>query len=550
MTADRIKELLVTIEGVDLIDDFSTDQTGLLSGSIAITIQEGARSFWDVEISPTYPFKAMGIEPIQFLNKDLIDYPHIMQRGNLCMHPAEYDDVESQFVCDLEQLKEWVEKYYVRGEKDEHYEHLVVNHYPIRDEYYSFCFAETQYDFEDGDYGLLYYSKLLKGWKQEKVVNNLIVQKFISCKQVKKVLNPCLISQTYQHMNSYDGVYCLLNDVPSVHNKFIVEDYDSIKGLFSQSQKDFIHLFEFSHRGKINYFPLFCGYRMPNGEVHWQAIMLFMDNLPIEPIRMGTGKKRIWHTDFKMGTIQWAQTENISYKYFFGRGAMPKELANKSVLIMGVGAIGSMVAETWTRCGAKLITLFDIDNKEPGNVCRSSYLFATGITEKTIELEGLLTQISPHLECASIKSIADLVIKTYAAKNKDEHALSGLFDQFDIVFDCTTDNQLMRIVDATGTKAQVINLSITNRAQDLVCAFSPNVTKIVQFVYALLNRDEESDLYNPSGCWNPTFKASYNDLSSKVQFAIRHIIKILCREEPINSFYITNDDLSLNIHRI
>lgn len=57
-------------------------------------------------------------------------------------------------------------------------------------------------------------------------------------------------------------------------------------------------------------------------------------------------------------------------------------------------------------------------------------------------------------------------------------------------------------------------------------------------------------MYNPTGCWNPTFKASYNDLSSKVQFAIRHIIKILCREEPTNSFYITDDDLNLNIHRI
>ena len=82
-------------------------------------------------------------------------------------------------------------------------------------------------------------------------------------------------------------------------------------------------------------------------------MILFMDDLPIEPVRVGTGKNRLWFTDFRQGQIQWAETVDISYKYFFGRGAMPIELANKKMLIMGVGAIGSILAETLTRCGAK-----------------------------------------------------------------------------------------------------------------------------------------------------------------------------------------------------
>lgn len=551
ITADRIKELIAATEGIGLVDDFAIDKTGSLFGRIAVnTGPEETGLVWDVEISPAYPFKAMGRESIQFLNKSLLDYPHIMQGGNLCMHPAEYENTESQFIHDLEQLKEWVNKYYLKGEKDAHYEHLVVNHYPIQEEYYSFCFAETQEDFADGDYGLVHYAVLLKGCKHEKRVNNFVVQKFVSYKQLKERELPCKISQSYQKLTSFDGVYCLLKDVPSVHNKFIVEDYGSIKELFSQSQKNYIHSFVLSNRGKYNYFPLFCGYRIPNGEVHWQAMILFMGALPIEPIRMGTGKNRFWYTDFKSGQIQWAETENISYKYFFGRGAMPEELANKKVLIMGIGAIGSIVAETLTRCGAKNITLYDIDNKEPGNVCRSAYLFFTGITEKTLELECLLTQISPHVECVSLKSVVDLVVKTYAARHEDKHALAKLFDEYDVVFDCTTDNQLMQVVDTTGTKAQVVNLSITNHAQDLICAFSPNITETIVLVYTLLNRDTETDMYNPTGCWAPTFKASYNDISSKVQFAVKHIIKMLSGEEPINSFYITEDDLNLNIHRL
>ncbi len=551
MTADKIKELIGTLYGVRLVDDFTVNEVGSLNGRIAVsTNQDNADLEWNVEISPCYPFKAMGWEPIHFQNKDLLDYPHIMQGGYLCMHPAEYENAERQFVNDLTQLKEWVGKYYVRNEKDAYYEHLVVNHSLIRGRYYTFCFAETQEDFTEGDYGVVHYTELQKGLKNESPVINYVAQKFVSCAQVKKKELPCSISEFYRQLSSFDGVYCLLNNIPSVHDKFVVEDYDSIKGLFSQSQKNYIHRFVVSHRDNCKFFPLFCGYRIPGGGVYWQAMMLFMDELPIEPMRVGTGKNRLWFTDFKRGLIQWAETVDISYKYFFGRGAMPEELANKKVLIMGVGAIGSIVAETLARCGAKNLTLYDIDNKEPGNVCRSAYPFYTGIIEKTLDLENLLTQISPHVECTSLQPIVDLVVKIYAAEHENKSALAELFDEFDVIFDCTTDNQLMRVMDSTGTKAQLVNLSITNHAQDLICAFSPNVTETVLFVYSLLKRDAETDTYNPTGCWNPTFKASYNDIECKVQFAVKHIIRMLSRLEPLSNFYITEDDLILKINRL
>ena len=96
----------------------------------------------------------------------------------------------------------------------------------------------------------------------------------------------------------------------------------------------------------------------------------------------------------------------------------------------------------------------------------------------------------------------------------------------------------------------MVNLSITNHAQDLICAFSPNVTETVLLVYGMLKRDMETDMYNPTGCWNPTFKASYNDIESKVQFAMKHIIRMLSSEEPLSNFYITEDDTNLKIHRL
>ncbi len=263
MTVDKIKELIGSIHGVSLIEDFIIDEVGSLKGRITVvTDQEHADLEWYVEISPTYPFKIMGMEPIRFQNKNLLDYPHIMQGGNLCMHPAEYDNAESQFVNDLKQLKEWVERYYVRGEKDAHYEHLVVNHHTIRGQYYTFCFAETQEDFTEGDYGIVHYTTLPTGRKKDTPVINYVVQKFVSCVQVKNTEMFCRISKSYQELRSFKGVYCLLNNIPSAYNKFIVENYNSIRGLFSQSQKNYIHSFVVSHRGKCDFFPLFCYYNM------------------------------------------------------------------------------------------------------------------------------------------------------------------------------------------------------------------------------------------------------------------------------------------------
>lgn len=99
ITADRIKELVDSLYGVSIVDDFSIDEAGLLKGRIAVdTSQDKANLVWDVEITPAYPFKAMGRESIHFKNKNLLDYPHIMQGGNLCMHPAEYENAES--ICE------------------------------------------------------------------------------------------------------------------------------------------------------------------------------------------------------------------------------------------------------------------------------------------------------------------------------------------------------------------------------------------------------------------------------------------------------------------
>ena len=68
MTADKIKELIGALYGISLVDDFTINEAGSLKGRIAVaTGQNNTNVEWDVEISPTYPFKTMGRESIYCL---------------------------------------------------------------------------------------------------------------------------------------------------------------------------------------------------------------------------------------------------------------------------------------------------------------------------------------------------------------------------------------------------------------------------------------------------------------------------------------------------
>lgn len=550
MEKEQVERIIEQTEGAKVVKAFAPDAIGGLRGKIALDAGEGKEVEWDVHVAQNYPFKVMGVEPITFTNLDLIEYPHIMELGGLCMHPAIYEDADAQFAHDLEQLKEWVEKYYVRGENDEHYEHLIVNSEAVDEVLYNVWFAETEEEIKEGDFGQVNYAMMGAGVHLENKTTTLLVTSFESGQGFRGRMANCKISKVYKEGGKYRGVYCMLREAPSVHGKFIIKGYKELERLMTLSQLDYLHTFEEHYKDDKGFFPLMVGYKIPDGGTHWQAAIMMIDNMPTEGYKIGVGVQRQWHTRFVDAKINWAHTEDVSYRYFFGRGAMPAELAEKKMLVMGVGAIGSMVAVTLARCGAKYIALNDIDKKEPGNVCRSEYRFIAGSGDKALELMSVLWHISPHVDCRVESAILDLGIKGFIGTEDGRKAIADKLNEYDIIFDCTTDNQLMQVLDGVGYMGRIVNLSITNHAQDMVCVFSPSVSRDVRFIYRLLGRDAETDLYNPTGCWNPTFMASYNDVASKVQFAMKHVIKMLSGGEPIGNFYVTENDVDIKMVRV
>lgn len=48
-------------------------------------------------------------------------------------------------------------------------------------------------------------------------------------------------------------------------------------------------------------------------------------------------------------------------------------------------------------------------------------------------------------------------------------------------------------------------------------------------------------MYNPTGCWSPTFKASYNDVATLTQYALK-IINGMIDTKTLTSFVIHYDE--------
>lgn len=547
MEEKAIKEVIDCLSFVELKGDIKEDNS-YKTFLIDVQTEEGQPPLqWKVRIAPFYPLKVDNSESIHFFNTSLIAYPHIMRSGFLCLHTPKVENSKEQFKIDILHLKEWVDKYYVRKEKDEHYEELVVAHNLIGDIYYNFLYTDTNKEFPKNDYGTVDLTMLVPGVHDGKRMDTFLANTFHS--KISGEEYVCQWGKGNKKQMRFEGIYCFLEQAPSLYDKFVSELYNDMSSLFSWSQMQFLYKRSLN-KEEAQRVPLFCGYKIPNGEMRWQVAMLKADDFPIKSEKVKCGGRPIINHSYTKTLIDWASSYNCSYDYFFGRGCLSSSLAEKKVLVIGIGAIGSMVAKTLARSGSKYLGLYDVDLKEPGNVCRSEYDFLSGISDKSYELSSILQSISPFVQCEISPKALDSWIKLTKDNDEAKDAIQEILNRYDIIFDCSTDDGMMYVLDKLNLKAKLINISISNHANELVCAMGNNITETVKFIFTQIIKSDTSDMFYPTGCWNPTFKASYNDIAAKLQFALKHIIGMLTAIELETNFYVSETQDGMFINRL
>ena len=542
-----IKEVIDCLSFVELKGDIK-ENNSYNTFLIDVQTEEGQPPLqWEVRIAPFYPLKVDNSESIHFFNISLIAYPHIMRSGFLCLHTPKVENPKEQFKIDILRLKEWVDKYYVRKEKDEHYEELVVAHNLIGDIYYNFLYTDTNKEFPKNDYGTVDLTMLVPGVHDGKRMDTFLANTFHS--KISGEEYVCQWGKGNKKQMRFEGIYCFLEQAPSLYDKFVLELYNDMSSLFSWSQMQFLYKRSLN-KEEAQRVPLFCGYKIPNGEMRWQVAMLKADDFPIKSEKVKCGGRSIINHLYTKTLIDWASSYNCSYDYFFGRGCLPSSLAEKKILIIGIGAIGSMVAKTLARSGSKYLGLYDVDLKESGNVCRSEYDFLSGISDKYYELSSILQSISPFVRCEISPKALDSWIKLTIDNDEAKNAIQEMLNRYDIIFDCSPDDGMMYVLDKLNLRAKLINISISNHANELVCAMGNNITETVKFIFTQIIKSDTLNMFYPTGCWSPTFKASYNDIAAKLQLALKHIIGMLTTNEPESNFYVSETQDGMLINRL
>ena len=254
----------------------------------------------------------------------------------------------------------------------------------------------------------------------------------------------------------------------------------------------------------------------------------------------------------------------IDEKMFFGRGQLSHILKNKRIALVGLGAIGSMIAESLTRSGVAIAGLWDNDIVEPGNICRSAYQIPDLGESKVRALAKIIRAINPYIKINDINENGgwhghNVNYYTYEGGSfynninyaNQEQSIAQIKD-YDIIIDCTGSNEMLHFLSYAVPDATIISLCITNHSKDLLCVTNKNGNpfELRRAYLSRIEQDTKNFYLEGSGCYSPTFLARNCDISSLVNLAIREINDAIDKGEVPGSMVLSHNRRGVLIDRL
>lgn len=501
-------------DNLKIVKDFEVVDN-IIKGKIEVTCQVKENIIFDVEINLNYPLKTGKTESITFYNNYLKKFAHINYDGSVCFHTLTTPHLKLKLESDIKALLEWTDKYYINEVDDNHFEYLFYENQEIN---HVFLFCDTDSKPKENDFGFFYFTQ-----KNNKSLKNTYL---VQClKSQKEKLN--IVFSWNKHYsefkNSFKGLYFISDRAPVYYRNFSFNSWIDFESTFNITFLKFLNdsVKNIDKKDLIDgkYFILLFGYPIGKGKINFETIKIDYYDIPVFKGKILNRK------------ITWFKTVDSSYELFFGRGKLHKSLSDGKILLIGVGAIGSNLSESLVRGGCKVLDFIDNDNKEIGNICRAKYNFSQGETKKIDELSQILFEISPFVNITKFDySIIPLLSDDLKLR------YSNFLNSYDYVINCTANNDVNLILDDLNITTNMITISISNNANELVCIIgNENIYEENSKIYNTIKQDLD-DLFFPQGCWNPTFRASFHNISALLNYALSNINYRLEKALPLKTF--------------
>jgi hypothetical protein len=267
------------------------------------------------------------------------------------------------------------------------------------------------------------------------------------------------------------------------------------------------------------------GYPMPKrmgedaSEVHWDALLLpRLEEEVGQPRGFRPNALGWWHRDRfgKFGdsvALEYLFTDSWSADRLQARGRLPDAVRDSSIAVLGVGALGSVVCELLVRAGVRNVALVDGDVLESGNVNRHVATLVDVGKYKVPVVAQRLRQISPTVRVAEINDMLP----------SDVQAVEKLFDEFDIIIDCTSsDGVLATLARAWWSIPRTFASFSMGYGGERLFSFGVNGNRFPQDDFARsvrpwINHESKAwadndEVLEGAGCWSPLFPARYDDV--------------------------------------
>lgn len=513
-----LNEVVVECDGFIILEPFRQDED-CFRGSIQMNASTKESILLDVEIPISYPLLDLGKKCCRFISKNVTGYKHINEDNTICLDIPKCTDFEERFRMELAGLKEWRDTYYLANTEDERYEYPIV---PTQNGL-SFLFTDVQRIFKKEDSGQVKGVVLAD---KSKIFNTPIFTTYLT--QIGDVRIPWSLQLRRGNEDKCLGLYYFMEVEPIEKGNIICKSWKVLEKYISHSFREKLFKELKNPKSTLNF--LFLGYRIrQTDEIHWLGLKIDKNQGFIKALPYA---RNCFHYYFQDIRIEWCKTQNASYERFFGRGAVSQYLKSKKILILGVGAIGSSVAKILTRSGILNLTLHDFDSVEIGNICRAEFNLEELQLPKMVAVLMDLYKISPfvNVDLIEFKDSKRLDVP-YRGRTLD------ILNKFDIIFNCTSDDELIYILDELKPNSQIINLSITDKAKELMCFVGNNVREQLESFITPLSSTPHV-FYEGTGCWSSTFEASFFDINAMVHLSIKNINSRFEKQQDLRSFIV------------
>lgn len=268
-------------------------------------------------------------------------------------------------------------------------------------------------------------------------------------------------------------------------------------------------------------------------QLHWMALRLpeWSTATTIRPGWRHTPKS-LWKHDQATKLrphlpLTWLKSEHWATEQISTRGKASATLRTQRVAIIGVGALGSLVAEALIRLGVHQVLLVDGDTITAGNLVRHNLSMTDVGKNKAHALAEKLNAAGPH---------ATVTAQLGQFPPVQEDDIQNL-QTCTVIIDCTAEDQVAQDMGSFDwrTPKLFISCSVSIRAlrlylfTELGTSFS--VSKFDEYHREWIQADvavNKMDFPREGiGCWHPVFPARFDDFLLWSAVTARHLEAVL-----------------------